>query len=137
MIKRAKRVNLTQDMIDDIWLYWNRLGESSRTAAFNRIASIVGCSHATVYRVVSACEEAASGKVVKYDKLKYPNHMMAEYINQKFAQPESVQFNESKSEISDIRMLAESINHLAEAITERNVFMRECMRNLKSVFTDK
>lgn len=137
MIKRVKRVSLTQDMIDDIWHYWNRLGESSRTAAFNRIAGIVGCSHATVYRVVSACEEAASGKVVKYDKLKYPNHMMTEYINQKFAQPESVEVNEATDNTSDIRMLAESINNLAEAIKERNAFMRECMLNLKKVFTDK
>lgn len=137
MIRRAKRVNLTQDMIDDIWLYWNRLNEPSRTVAFNRIANIVGCSHATVYRVVSACEEAASGKVVKYDKLKCPNHMMADYINRKFAQPESVEVNDATADISDIRLLAESINNLAEAINERNAFMRECMRNLKSVFTDK
>lgn len=137
MIKRAKRINLTRDMIDDIWLYWNRINEPSRTAAFNRIADIVGCSHATVYRVVSACEDAASGKVVKYDKLKYPNHMMTEYINQKFAQPELPETNDSTADVSDIALLAESINHLAEAINERNAFMRTIMRNLKNVFTDK
>ena len=122
MIKRRKRVTLTEQMIDDIWLYWRRISETnvSKTAAINKVADMVGCSHATVYRVVSACEEASSGKVIAHDRLKYPNMMMVKYINTKFSQGE-VDATTAKSDTkSDIAALAEALHHLASAIEKFN-----------------
>lgn len=135
MIKRVKRVNLDKVMIDDIWLYWNRISEKSmsRTSAMDKVADIVGCSHTTVYRVIAACEAAHSGEVLKYDRKKYPNHMMVDYINQKFASHNLLNATlkdaakdeiVSKESISDTKLLANSISELAAAIREQNQIIK-------------
>lgn len=139
MSKRVPRVRLDEHMIDNIWYFWDVCfsGESacksSKTAVIDKIANIVGCSHATVYRVVSACEEANSGRVVSYDRLKYPNIMMVKYINQKFAtgvkESSDIDSKESTStksnnsaESSDIKLLADSVNRLAAALEKQNEY---------------
>ena len=139
MNKRVQRVRLDEHMIDNIWYFWDVCfsGESSckssKTAVIDKIANIVGCSHATVYRVVSACEEANSGRVVSYDRVKYPNIMMVKYINKKFAtgvkKSSDIDSKESTStesnnsaESSDIKLLADSVNRLAAALEKQNEY---------------
>ena len=131
MIKRVKRVRLDEQMIDDIWHFWQRFNDSrqSRTSTIDRVAQVIGCSHATVYRVVSACEQASAGKVVRYDRLNYPNHMMVNYINEKFASSDSssskVDTTEDTSvEMSDTALLAKSISELAAAMREQNELIK-------------
>lgn len=131
MIKRVKRVRLDEQMIDDIWHFWQRFNEKSlsKTATINRVADVIGCSHATVYRVVSACEEASAGKVVRYDRLNYPNHMMVKYINEKFASSVKAESNTDNTEatsveMSDTALLAKSISELAAAMREQNELIK-------------
>lgn len=117
--KRAKYVRLDTEMIDDIWDCYLKIKDSSssKDAACNRIAPFIGCSASTVYRVVIACEDAEAGKYLVHDPNKYPNAMMVDYINSKFAQPEMVAIDQTEeSESSDIKLLAESIKVLAAAI---------------------
>lgn len=148
MIKRVQRARLDERMIDNIWYFWDVCfnGESacksSKTAVIDKIANIVGCSHATVYRVVSACEEANSGRVVSYDRVKYPNAMMVKYINQKFAtgvtESSDIDSKESTStesnssaESSDTKLLADSVNRLAAAIEKQNEYAAVFTKSIK------
>lgn len=148
MSKQVQRVRLDKQMIDNIWYFWDVCfsGESacksSKTVAIDRIANIVGCSHSTVYRVVSACEEANSGRVISYDRLKYPNAMMVKYINKKFAtgvkessdmdskESTSTESNNS-AESSDIKLLANSIDRLAAAIEKQNEYAAVFTKSVK------
>lgn len=129
MIKRAKRTTLDATVIDDIWRYWKRVYETSetRTYAANEVARIVGCSSATVLRVVSAFEDVAAGNVIRHDPRKYPSKFMVDYINENFPCKKSSSNvspissgNEPTVNVSDIKMLVQSIDKLTEAINKRN-----------------
>ena len=121
--KRAKHVRLEPQMIDAIWEGYKAIKDrtKSKDAACKKIASFIGCSASTVYRVICACEDAETGVVLTYDPNKYPNAMMVDHINKKFAQAVATSHVDSEdventSSKSDIDRLIESIQMLAFAI---------------------
>ena len=125
MIKRRmKRSTLNEAMIEDIWTYWNKISDRTSCVmdARQQVADIVGCSVATVYRVVDACMEAQAGNVVTYSD-RHPNRMLVTYVNNKFAKQAASETVKAESTTSDIRLLAESIKELAAAIEHRNHYM--------------
>lgn len=129
-ITRKSRVVLTTALMEEIWSHWVRFKVSrkdlAKTQKIKIIAELVDCSTATVTRVINAFTACESGEVITHDVLNYPNKLMVEYANRRFATPNILSSNDSKdssSSKSDIQILAESIQNLANAINKQNEYM--------------